>query len=355
MDVEHVQPVRSLTLDSASRTRTLIAVAIPIALFVGVVATGALGRTAVGPGPDGSDAVAVVPDRSAVDAEPSNRRTPSPADLAVAGFPDQIIGLEVRTVSETLDAFDAGSIGADVVAVGGWLTVPAVGGCGDAETGRDLPVLERDLLCQRETFLVDEGLPLFAIEQDGLAEVRPPGRHLRPQAMPGIELVSLLSRQFMGYAPELRPRRVVVAGRFGDRRLLECRLATARCASTFAIERVVWVDGHPILRHAERYPGLDDVAVSRLVRWHTVDAAIQHGAIVLSEVLVPREALATFDPEADREVSRAVAGPVWYVRTLLREGPYGNPAGDVGWAVIEDATAAVLAADPDGPPAPVLN
>jgi len=348
MDPVHVQPVQSLTPDPRSRARTVVAVAIPVVLFVAFVAAGVLGRTAAGPGtrfaavetPDpasGPLATPRTPDTAPEDPRPTS-----------ASIPTATMGLRVRSVGEILDLRAAGEIGREVVAVAGWLTIPAVGDCALPD-GVALSVAERDVLCQRETILADDALPILAVEhRGGLVSLRDPGRHLRPQAIPGVELASVAGRQFMGNSTELRPRRVVIAGRFGDTRLAECRPPATGCDETFAIERVIWVDGEPQVRRTGRYPGLAGMQLSGKVRWHIVDGAMQHGAIVLSEMVVPRDELGRFDPDADRVVPDRVRGTVWYVRTLLRTRSYGSVSGEVGWAVIEDATGFVLAAEPDG-------
>ena len=82
-----------------------------------------------------------------------------------------------------------------------------------------------------------------------------------------------------------------------------------------------------------------------MVRWPIVDRAIRRGAIVLTEVIVERDDLATIDPAADALVPDDV-GTIWYVRAPATRG-LEDSLGEVGWAVIEDDTAAVLASDPE--------
>ena len=67
---------------------------------------------------------------------------------------------------------------------------------------------------------------------------------------------------------------------------------------------------------------------------------------MLTEVIVERDQLATIDLAADAAVPRDV-GTIWYVRVLLRPRGLEDSLGEVGWAVIEDDTAAVLASDPE--------
>jgi hypothetical protein len=350
MDLEHVEPVQSLTRDRRSRTRGRMAVAIPVALLLGVIAFGVLGRAA--PAPPEQPDVALVPQPVTPEpAPPSSIAEPivEPPELDDDGFPVTTIGLHVLGVDETLRALARDELGSGLVAVSGWLSIPSLHRCTGSTDAAGAG--EWDVLCQRTTYLTRDAEPIFMVEQGGIRPLELPDERLEPQAMPGIELESIAGGQFHGYEGPLRPRPVVLAGRFGDARLVECRSrggTDPRCATAFAIERVIWLDGEPQVRRSQRYPGLVDAELSRLVRWPILDSATQRGSIVLSELLVPRGALARLDPVADRSVPDDVTGPVWYIRTQLRSGPYGRPTGDVGWAVIEDATATVLAADPDG-------
>ena len=349
MDLEHVEPVQSLTPGRGSRTRGRLAVAIPGVLLVGVVVTGVLGRLT--PPPSVSPEIAVVRDPATPAPAPPSSAPDAiiePPELDAGGFPIHTIGLSVLSVDETLEALGRGELGSRLVAVAGWLSIPSVTDC--AASADPAPAGAWDVLCQRTTYLSGDPEPLYMVERGGMRQLALPERRLEPQAVPGIELASIAGDQFVGYEGPLRPRRVVLAGRFGDGRLVECRVVrtSPQCATTFAIERVIWLDGKPQVRRAQRYPGLEDAELSRLVRWPILDSATRRGSIVLTELLIPRGALAQLDPVADRSVPADVAGPVWYIRTLLRSRPYGRPTGDVGWAVIEDATATVLAADPDG-------
>ena len=314
-----------------------------------MVVTGALGRVTEDPDRP-RVAVTVTAPPVATDEPAPAPATPaaSPARPAPAPdtFPTRTIGLEVQTVPEVLDGLERGTVGSGVVAVAGWMSVPVARQCtGSREV---LPEGGWDVLCQRQTWLSADSKPLFSVERGGIIPFHSPDQLLLPQAMPGVELAALAERQFQGYEGPLRPQRVVLAGRFGDPRLPECTSGSDACTRTFAIERVIWADGETQLRRTLRYPGLDDVELSRLVRWPILNAATESGAIVLSEILMPRSELATFDPVADRAVPARVDGPVWYIRTLLRSPLYGDATGKVGWAVIEDATATVLAADPNG-------
>ncbi len=347
MDHQHVQPVQSLTPEGRSRRRTLATVALPVVLLLGVVLTGVLGKTPPAPEPPPiADVRTPRPETTPVVAEPTIE--PDIVPVSTGTFPRRTIGLAVHSVDETLELFERGELGDSIVAVGGWLSIPSLLDC--AGSADRAAAGGWDLLCQRGTVLADEPTPLFTVDQGGIRPLELPTRRIEPQAVPGVELASIVERQFQGTEGPLRPRRVVLAGRFGDPRLVECSASTSldTCRSAFAIERVIWLDGEPQVRRSQRSPSLGQVELSRLVRWPILDSATERGSIVLSEMLLPRSELATFDPVADRAVPSDVRGPVWYIRTLLRRQHYGDATGRVGWAVIEDATASVLAAEPDG-------
>ena len=284
---------------------------------------------------------------------PRPNRWPKPASLPdaealrAAGFPARALGLPVHSVAGTLGLRADGEIRDKVVAVAGWLTVPPEPDCGqDMAEDVDGPYgIGAD--CRRGTVLTDDAEPVFAVRGGEATRLRDTGAgaELRPQALPGVSLAAVALGQV---APDLviRPARAVVLGRFADPRLRECESSTADCGSTFTIERVVWVDGTWRLRRPEIYPADVEPVPSGMVRWPIVDRAIRRGAIVLAEVIVERDDLAAIDPAADAAVPRDV-GTIWYVRALLRPRGLEDSLGEVGWAVIEDDTAAVLASDPE--------
>ena len=198
-----------------------------------------------------------------------------------------------------------GEIREKVVAVAGWLTVPPEPDCGlDVAVDPDGPYgVGAD--CRRATVLTGDAEPVFAVRGGKATRLRDAGAdsELRPQALPGVSLATVAVGQL---APDLviRPERAVVLGRFADPRLSECRSSSSDCGSTFAIERVVWVDGSWRLRRPEIYPADVDPVPSGMVRWPIVDRAIRRGAIVLTEVIVERDYLATIDPVADAAVPK---------------------------------------------------
>ena len=213
---------------------------------------------------------------------------------------------------------DEGEIQAKVVAVAGWLTVPPEPDC-----GRDVAV-ESDgpygvgANCRRSTVLTDDAEPVFAIRGGEGRRLRDPvaDAELHPQALPGVSLAGIAADQ-IALDLVIRPERAVVLGQYADPRLSECQSSSSGCGSTFAIERVVWVEGSWRLRRPELYPADVDPVPSGMVRWPIVDRAIRRGAIVLTEVIVERDHLAAIDPTADAVVPRDV-DTIWYVRALMR-------------------------------------
>jgi hypothetical protein len=339
MDLERVQPVQSLTPDGPSRARSVLTMALPLVALVAVVLAGVAGRSA-------EDR----PDRVAEATSPSSPRTSAPrptppedlAALAAAGFPTDTIGLPVRSVGATLERHRGGRAGEGVIAVAGWLTVPPEPDCAlDGDPARE------NLLCRRDTMLVDDPQPVLAVEGDEVIRLRTPGAHLNPQAMPGISLDAIADHRDRSFGTALRPVPVIVVGRFGDPRLPACGPSPPPCVDGFAIERLIWVDGDWQLRRPGRFPGLADVRISGKVLWYIINEAFQHPGVVLSEVLIPRDALKAIDPIADGTVDPEVSGPVWYIRTMIRSAGGVRPS-DVGWAVIEDASGIVLGVDPTG-------
>jgi hypothetical protein len=343
---EHVQPVRSLTPDRrGSRLRTVIAVVAPLALLVVVVGGGVLGRVAgtAGTGRDEPrpSALANAPTRDPDDP------LPPPIDLVDAGFPTDTLGLTVRTVEETVERIGSRRVRERVVAVAGWLSVrPPSEACPNEVDRGTGPTA----LCPRETVLVGSPEPVLEIGADGeIGRLRPPGAHLHPVALPGVSIGGLAGRQYRGLARALTPVPVVVIGRIGDERLPECRSGTRHCGEGFALERVVWIDGEwQDQRALQTTLPAEGADPSPETRHRTIDAGVPGAGAVLSEILVPRDALAGVDAGADAAVDPAVSGPVWYVRFLLRVGgPGGTYPRDVGWAVVEDGGGALVAADPD--------
>ena len=341
MHPEHVEPVQSLASGRRSRARTLAAVAVPIVLLGGLIGSAMLGEVKP-PADEPSPAVAV----AATDAPAEPSVAPEANALRAAGFPTRALGLPVHSVASTLDRHRDGEVADEVVAIAGWLSVPP-----DSDCGVDVIDDREDLYgtgaaCTRETMLADDAEPVLAVRRNGeVRHLRLPRAFMLPVGLAGPSLATVAAQQ---RAPDnvILPERAIVLGRFADSRLEACRTSSPDCGSSFAIERVAWVDGSWRLRRPLIYPSEVEPGPSGQVRWPTVDRAIRRGAIVLSETIVARADLAEVDPAADAATPSDV-GTVWYVRALLRPRGIEDSSGEVGWAVIDDDTAVVLATDPE--------
>ena len=344
MDPEHIEPVRSLTLDRGSRARTFLVALVPAFVLIAVIGAAIFGSGRSTDEPESeADRNIDAPVSAAPQQQPSD--APDVAGLREAGFPTRALGLPVHSVARTLELHDDGQILGDVVAVAGWLSVPPDPACGLDEIDDRPGLYGAGASCRRETILAGDAEPVVAVRSASLRELRTAATILRPVGLPGPSLSSIAARQI---APDrvVMPERAIVLGRFADPRLEECQSASTGCAAAFAIERVVWVDGSWRLRRPLLYPSEVEPVPSGQVRWPTVDRAIRRGAIILSETIVSRDDLASVDPDADAATPLDI-GTVWYVRALLRARGLDNPVGEVGWAVIDDDTATVLASDPE--------
>ena len=344
MDPEHIEPVRSLTLDRGSRARTFLVALVPAFVLIAVIGAAIFGSgRSTNKRELEADQNVESPGSAAPRPQPSD--APDVAGLREAGFPTRALGLPVHSVARLLELHDDGEIRGDVVAVAGWLSVPPDPACGVDEIDDRPGLYGTGASCRRESILAGDAEPVVAVRSGSVRELRTAPTLLRPVGLPGPSLSSIAARQI---APDrvVLPERAIVLGRFADPRLEECQGSSTACVSAFAIERVVWVDGSWRLRRPLLYPSEVEPAPSGQVRWPTVDRAIRRGAIILSETIVSRDDLATVDPAADAATPRDVS-TVWYVRALLRARGIDNPVGEVGWAVIDDDTAAVLASDPE--------
>jgi hypothetical protein len=337
MDLEHVQPVQSLTPHGRSRTRTRVAATLPVVLLAAVVGLAILGQDGGDDAERAARATGEPPARGT--AAPPSRPAPVPDEPVAGRFPALALDLPVGAVAETIRLRASGEIGDEPIAIGGWLTVPPSAGCDEHGHGSDL-------VCPRDTILLDEPLQLLTIAGGDIRLLRAPREELHPQAMPGIPLDPVTTAQTAGGRRVLMPVPVVIVGRYGDPRLRQCPSSSGGCADSFAIERIIWIEGQWWLRRPVRHPAVADHQLSGKVRWPIVNEAMDRSGVILSELVAPREDLARIDPAADRAVADDVTGAVWYVRALLRPRTFGEAPEAIGWAVIEDATGRVLAAEP---------
>ena len=355
MNVDHVQPVETVAPGRGARWHTWLAVALPLVVLVTVATGGVLGGAADpadgggAAGPIGAVRPTPAVSNPAV-ATPSE--APDPLSLELPdGFPTDAVGLPVRSVAATADLIRQDRLRESVVAVAGWLTIrPASADCPNEYDRGTGPTA----LCPRETILVATPEPVLELSgPHDVVRLRAPGPHLHPIALPGVSLRQVAGRQYSGLATALRPVPVVVIARVADPRLPACRPSAPHCGEGLALERVIWADGEWQDRRALlTTPPFEGADPSPRARRERIDRAVRGAGTILSEILVPRDALPGVDATAGRAIDTTADGAVWYVRFLVRvAGPGGTYPRDVGWAVIDDVSGEVVAADPARPSA----
>ncbi len=239
--------------------------------------------------------------------------------LRAAGFPTRALGLPVHSVARTMALRDEGEIQAKVVAVAGWLTVPPEPDCGlDVVVESDGPYgVGAD--CRRSTVLTDDAEPVFAIRGGEGTRLRACGRRrgaasagaARPVPGRGSRRTRLLPTWSSGpSAPSCSAGLAIPGSRNASpRHRTAVRHSPSSASSGWRAAGAC--------AGREIYPADVDPVPSGMVRWPIIDRAIRRGAIVLTEVIVERDHLATIDPTADAVVPRDV-DTIWYVRALLR-------------------------------------
>jgi hypothetical protein len=346
MQDAHVEPIQSLTPPGRRRGRrwTAVTVIAPVALLALVVGTGFAGRLQTLGATETAPSAAVAQAGAAETTPPD-----TPAEAVIESrpdvtFPEIALGLRVHPVEEVVAGLRGGALESAAVAVSGWLTIRPVGPACLVEiaTGR-----RSATLCPRETILVASAEPL--LDGRGATDVtrlRPAGPHLHPVALPGVSMRQLAGPQYRGLATALLPAPVVLIGHVGDPRLPECRGSGRHCGEQFALERIVWVDGQSVGTRAQIA-----TVPARTGMWTTTERgariaqSVAGTRAVLNEILVSSDALHLVDPAADAALTGATAEPVWYVRFLrARPGAGAEGGQDIGWAVIDDASGAVVAA-----------
>jgi hypothetical protein len=328
-----------------ARVRLALAVAAAPILLVGIVGTALLAR---------DETVAPIAQASSIpgmsEAPPDGGAQASAAPAVATrtvpdpGFPATILGLPVRSVGETLAAFDAGEIGG-MTAIAGYLTlIGPTEDCPDLTSAR----ASSALFCRRETLLADTPRTPYGEEERGDIWA-PIGPHLHPVAMPGTYLPAVspmsipLERRVAGA--------VVVVGRFDDPRTDRCERRHLRCDPSLSVEWVPWAAGsyspptwaaQPELRRAETALEPRDIRRLRL-------ATIPDSGTML-ELLLQPASLERVDPVAWQGLHRPAIGPIWYLR-LLDPGltTAGERTLDVAWLVIDDATGMVIGRGGTGP------
>jgi hypothetical protein len=340
-------PVEIQPLQSRGRRPDALTVLLPTLALAAVVATGLWGAKPASDVPTSPGSSGSLPGRPSASAAgtPVSGDEILPRDEASVGagpaFPDRALGLPVRTAADAHAAAHGGGIEGRLVAVRGWLTVsPSQRDC----SPRIDPAVAWNGLCARDALLSDSPEPLLAARGDGITWVGMPAARLHVRVHPGTSLAALASEPPSSIEAAVVPVPVVVVGRFHDPRLAHACVAVPRhCRNTFAVERLMWVDGTWTRRMAVQDPDVPDGEHSTLARMIFQDS-LRDAGVVLGEALVSRDRLASIDAIADAQVPPAITGPVWYMRVVVRRPWHVQGVAEmVHWLVVDHASGKVVA------------
>ncbi len=317
---EHVEPVAPV--GGRGRSRGVLAAIVPLVVLVGVVGIGVVGNGAA-PAPTPT----VPPAATSRPAEAATTPTPQPTErprLDTAHFPTRVAGIPTVDAAESNRMAKAGIASDRLIAVTGWLTLsPPSADCAKAWE-----------LCRRIGLLsdvptVDGGSALFL-------ETRP------DVTINGVARAARRSDEWTV------PATAVVVGRFVPRVDRECGLRRPVCERVFAAELIAWLDGG-IAEHPTVQPRGQTGRGARMTADEaaaTARRAIRGAGEVIAASLVDQDRLATLEQDA-AVVASSGDGLVWLVRAVsfnARLDVWYEPL--AGWAVVDDATGEVLAAQP---------
>lgn len=240
--------------------------------------------------------------------------TASPDPSRVGGFPAEILGLPVISVTEAIARREAGPEDAEL-AVRGWMSNPPPISC-PAPPEPPGPV---ELVCP-------DSIVSWLTERDEATwEVTPNGFRGRPAGGPALQpIIDVAAPRATGDGSgrsgfDPTPFRVVLVGHFDDHRSVLCQDADA-CRRNFIVDARVWVEGVEAGREVVQLTEPSDA--TRL----TADEAAAAVARVRSPEAAPwvaileRAVLPRVDPRISKTRGLADADAVWVVRQLERDG-----------------------------------
>jgi hypothetical protein len=330
------------------RRYTLLAVAVPVALLVGVVGVAIAGSSDPA---TNVDAAAITGPSAAPVADAPVASTTAPATSSEVQFPPRAFDLETRSVPDTVDAIQHGRLSmGDVLAIRGWMTVQADGrGCAPSFG----PPYLTDDLCWSSGVLRDDDAPAFRWV-DGVAYATGAlGVQLDPWIPPGVSRWGI---DDIKVAPAgdgsvnglIEPVPVVAIGAFHWPRIGDCTVGP-HCSPGLVIERIVWVDGtwrtRPVVQALDPVRSGLDATESRQVALDTYPGP----TIVLSQTLMPSSMLERVLPvSGDGPTVPSGIDRLWYLRLMLPTPGGLYPTRSVSWIAIDDATGTILATQPSG-------
>jgi hypothetical protein len=322
-------------------------VGVPVVAFAAIAWVGLSGAR---PSADAADRVV---DASPAPSRPAPslpiRMTPIDPPIAIPPWPDQVLGLEVRSPRD-MNQLDL--VGGPEIAVRGWYEA---GSTTDCSPGADVPLpgdgSDPGVVSDSQTFCRRTGR-LFATSPNantrGSATYRLENRFrsddlpaMSVAMRPGVVVPPPLLRTGEDAAPTVLVGRLVWP--FDG-----CARFVTRCRPQLRVDRVIWAKGLGRTQTTSILPRLLEVGPQLSVRprERLAEAVVGPTGAILMETLVDRETLAAVDPEAAALVAGAVlAGDtpqparIWY-RLALGPDPSRDPS---RWIVIDDATGEAIA------------
>jgi hypothetical protein len=255
---------------------------VAIALVGVVIWSGTLGPSATGPSP--SSAVrssAAEPSPSTAPASPSSGLSPSP-NATAAGYPSEILGLPVISVSRLLEIGADGTHAEEVFAVGGWYAPSVVVYCPMADRYAPPPLLE--IGCGEDTAWLGDRPAALVDAADAL----------HPKFLPGSTWAPAPSA-----IEGLAPIPVVFLGHVGDARASLCPAETLEtCERQFVVDRVAWADGQDVPMELYYDVALAGRAKPSIADAETYVEATLPGATILSVAYLSGETIRRIEPMA---------------------------------------------------------
>jgi hypothetical protein len=238
---------------------------------------------------------------------------PTPAGASVAGFPKDVVGLPVVSVSEAIELRDAGPDGTEI-AVRGWMSTPFPMSC----PAPIEPLTPVELGCPEAftSWLTERPEPTWERLPDGMRGFPPSGPAIQP-----VIRAEVPRDRVDGVVPGdsgPAPFPVVLVGHFDDDRSVLCP-DVAACRRNFVVDARVWMAGAAAGQEVIRLDG--EGAAARMQPHQAAGLATAAGRAAADPwvALVGSSSIAAVDPRIAETAGLADAPLIWVVRMLERD------------------------------------
>ena len=268
-----------------------------------------------------------------------------PSSDALAGFPTEILGLPVHSVSEAIALRDAGKLDGRAVAVAGYFVERAVALPCPAPMVRS-PLTEPCTIGSSYLMETPEQVETIVRTGNSIDEGfrEPESAHLAPFFQTLSESVDLWQGQPRD--KPLEPKPVILIGHVGDPLEWFCpSSARNECMSDFVVDKMAWVDGSPVDHKPIVYPQQTHLSVGD-ARDLVINALPTGSTVVALGGLEPAtEGVASIDPRVP-----APAANAWVARALVGAID-GSGTRALQQVVLDDTTGKVVDERPVATPA----